>query len=123
MTSAKFTEFLTPSPLVDVANQLILFLLSAPSPAPPHTADVIFGSPLIWPAEKVLTFMAMLLQVLLRRSQTVMKDARKYTLTNQSSTPSLSALKVEHKTKDDLRVKLKGTDTNIAENPMFIYLI
>ena len=47
ITSAKFSDFFTPSPLVTVTNQQILFLLSAfwgpPSPSP--TPDVIYGSP------------------------------------------------------------------------------
>ena len=48
MTSAKFSDFLTPSPLVNVTNQLILFLSSAHwgPHLPPPPADVIYGSPL-----------------------------------------------------------------------------
>ena len=45
MTSAKLSGFLTPSPLVTVTNQLILFLLSA-NWDPPPIADVIYGSPI-----------------------------------------------------------------------------
>ena len=48
MTSAKFSVFLTPSPLVTVTNQLILFRLSAFwEPPPPPTSDVMYGSPLM----------------------------------------------------------------------------
>ena len=45
MTSAKFSDFLTFSPLVTYRNQLILSLSSAFG-GPPPTADVIYGSPL-----------------------------------------------------------------------------
>ena len=47
MTSAKFSDFWTPSPPFTVTNQLILFLSSAFwGPPPPPTADVIYGNPL-----------------------------------------------------------------------------
>ena len=49
MTSAKFSDFLTPlAPPVTVTNQPILFLSSAywGPHLPPPTADVIYGSPL-----------------------------------------------------------------------------
>ena len=45
MTSAKLSDFLTPSPLlVTLTNQPILFLSSAFG-GPPPAADVIYGSP------------------------------------------------------------------------------
>ena len=36
MTSAKFSDFLTPSPIVTVTNQLMVFLSSAFLRTPPH---------------------------------------------------------------------------------------
>ena len=58
MTSARFSDILTPSPLVTVTNQLVLFLSSAFwGPPPPSTADVIYGRPptlmdWAWPCEE-----------------------------------------------------------------------
>ena len=45
MTSAIFSDFLIPSPLVTVTNQLIVFLSSA-FWGPPLPADVIYRRPL-----------------------------------------------------------------------------
>ena len=48
MTSRKFTDFVYPLPLVTITNQLIVFLSSAFwGPAPPLSAEIIDGSPLL----------------------------------------------------------------------------